>query len=104
MIIKWSPAAIQDLDETYGFYAKKSLQTAAMLYNSIIDEAEILKSQPYIAAVDLVFEDFTEVIRSLLVSKRRFKIVYHIENETVYVLRVWDCRQNPERLKQSLCL
>ncbi len=88
MIIKWSPAAIRDLDETFDFYATKSLQAAARLYNSIIDEAEILKSQPYIAAVEPVFEEFTEVIRSLFVCKGKFKIVYHIENGTVYVFRV----------------
>ncbi|MDR1156123.1 MAG: hypothetical protein LBL04_15555 [Bacteroidales bacterium] len=44
MIIKWSPA-IQDLDETYDFYAKKSLQAAAMLYNTIVVICTVSKLQ-----------------------------------------------------------
>ena len=45
MNVKWSAVAVQDLDEIYDFYAEKSLQVAVNLYNSIIDEAEILKTQ-----------------------------------------------------------
>ena len=77
MNIKWSNIAIQDLNEIYEFYAEKSLQAAARLYNSIINETEALKTHPYIAAVEPIFEDFTETIRSLVTCKGKFKVVYH---------------------------
>ena len=102
MNVKWSAVAVQDLDEIYDFYAEKSLQVAVNLYNSIIDEAEILKTHPYIAAVEPIFEDFPEVIRSLITCKGMFKVVYMIGNDMIYVFHVWDCRQNPKKLKESL--
>ena len=102
MDINWSALALQDLNGIYDFYAAKSLQVAAKLYNSITDESEILKTHPYIAAVEPIFEDFTETIRSLMTCKGKFKLVYMVHNDTIYIFRVWDCRKNPEKLKKRL--
>ena len=99
MNIKWSDFAINDLNDIYEFYAEKNLQVAAKLYNSIIDETEILKTYPYIASVEHIFEDFTETIRSLVICKGKFKVIYQVENNMIYVFHLWDCRQEPEKLR-----
>lgn len=102
MRLQWFPDAKQDLNRIYDFYFKKSPRAAAKLYNSILDEALLLENHPYIAAIDPVFEDFAETIRSLVVVKGRFKVTYYVENDIIYVIIVWSCRQNPERLKKYL--
>jgi len=36
-------------------------------------------------------------------SAENYKVIYYIDNETtIYVVAVFDCRQNPEKLKKDI--
>ena len=48
MRLLWTQEAVGD-----DFYAAKNLRAAAVIYNSILDDAEILKTNLYIAQIDL---------------------------------------------------
>jgi len=98
MTVKWYIEALGDLDKIYAYYVKKNPRAAAMLYNKILDDVEILKTQPYVAAVEQLLADLPEGYRSLIAAKGKYKVVYFIHNETVLIVQVFDCRRNPKRL------
>ena len=102
MKLIWSHQSATDLNGVYDYYAEKSVRVAVEMYNSVIDEVEILKSQPYIAAIELVLKDNPKDYRSLIVAKGKLKVVYFVKNDTIAIVRIWHCRQNPEDLKNSL--
>jgi len=99
MTIKWYIEAAGDLDKIYDYYATKNPCTAAMLYNKILDNVEILKTQPYVAAVEQLLTGCRESYRSLVVEN--YKVVYFIKNDLVLIVQIFDCRQNPIKLKKT---
>lgn len=82
------------------FLQRESRQTAATLHNDILNEIDRLASFPEMALVEPLLESEAETFRSL-VLKRRYKAIYVIEGETVNTVDIWDCRQDPEILKQK---
>jgi len=100
MTVKWFVAASGDLDKIYDYYVKLNARAAAILYNRILDETKILKTNPYIAAIEQSLIDCSEEYRSLIVAKGRYQVVYFIKNNTVLIVQVFDCRQAPAKLKR----
>ena len=101
MTIKWYAAASGDLDKIYDYYVKFNPRAAATLYNRILDETAILKINPYVAAIEQLLVDCPEEYRSLVVAKGKYKVVYFIKNNTVLIVQVFDCRQNPSKLRRK---
>jgi len=96
--IIWLQEAREDMEELYNFYAEKSIRSATRIYNEILEEADILIYHPNVAAIEQLLNGFTKTYRSLVVSKGKYKLVYTMENNTIYIIRVWNCNQNPEKL------
>ena len=99
MTIKWYIEAAGDLDKIYNYYVTRNPRVAAMLYNKILDSVEILKTQPYVAAIEQILIDCPEDYRSLIVGN--YKVVYFIKDNLVLIVQVFDCRQNPIKLKRT---
>lgn len=96
MRILWLELAEEDLDSIYQFYAKdKSTKAAYKIYNEILDAAESLADFPQMASIELDLSEVGEEYRSLIVRKY-FKLIYFIEEESIFIAAVWDCRQNPQ--------
>ena len=87
------------MGQLYAYYVQKSVTSAAKIFNSIIDDAEILKTNPQIAPVEQSLSNNVKTYRSLVVSKGRYKVIYFAENKIIYIARVWNCRQNPKKLR-----
>ena len=101
MTVKWYAAAFGDLNKIYDYYVKINHKAAAMLYNRILDDTAILKINPYVAAIEQLLIDCPEEYRSLVVAKGRYKVVYFIKNDAVLIVQIFDCRQNPVKLKKT---
>lgn len=98
MRIIWTIQAQEDLETIYRFWLPKDANYAARLYNLLIDEADILLTFPHAGAQERFLLHRPEQFRSLVVEKHH-KLIYTIEEESVVIHAVWDCRQNPEVLK-----
>ena len=96
--IIWLHEANEDMEELYNYYAEKSINAAIRIYNGILEEANILIQHPNLAAIEQLLNDFTKTYRSLVVSKGRYKLVYTVESSNIYIVRVWNCKQEPEKL------
>ena len=98
------PGALSKLDEIFDWVKTTNSENAAVkIYNSILDELEILEKQPRIAAIEPMLEDFPKQFRSLIINKK-YKAVYYIEEQrnTVFVTTIWDCRQNLDNLTKEI--
>jgi len=99
MKLLFSPEAKEDMDSIFYFYAQYNEEYAYRLYNQFIERAENLLHFPKMAPVEELLKEYTEEYRSLLVQNT-YKLVYFIENETIHVVAVFDCRQNPQKMKK----
>ena len=97
----FAPEALEDMENIYHYYAEQNETYAVDLYNQIIEKAEQLQYFPQMAAKEPLLEEYVEEYRSLLVQNN-YKLVYFVENETVNIVAVFDCRQNPQKLKNEI--
>jgi plasmid stabilization system protein ParE len=101
MKLIWLKGASDALEDVHDFLARVSVRAAANLYNDILDRAERLAKFPRSASIERMLEGEPEMFRSSVVD-RRYKIIYYIEDDTVKIADVWDCRRDPATLRQSV--
>ncbi|MDR0954688.1 MAG: type II toxin-antitoxin system RelE/ParE family toxin [Rikenellaceae bacterium] len=101
MKISWLRFASENLETIYQTLEGLNARAAAELYNDILDEVEKLSVFPEMASVESLLEKEPEKFRSLVV-RRRYKIIYFIEAETIIIVAVWDCHQDPETLAKKI--
>ena len=97
MTIIWLPTAEKHLDLIYRFIAQDSAQSANKWAEVVFRKIEQLKLFPYSAPREVILSKFPEDFRSLLV-KKDYKIVYYVDKDIIYIVAVWNCRQNPANL------
>ena len=100
MNIVFSDLALKQLESIYNYLRTNSDNAAAIIHNHILDEIERLRDFPQIAPIEPDLTGFAHTYRSLVV-KKLYKIIYYIENETVFISALFDCRQNPQKLKDN---
>ncbi len=85
--------ALNDLDSIYYF---RENPTAKRMVKTILKEIKILQRHPESGSINHLFANEEKRIRALVVAKGRYKVLYYLEREQVYIARLWDCRRNPE--------
>ncbi|GHV60805.1 hypothetical protein FACS1894195_0190 [Bacteroidia bacterium] len=99
MVINWTDRAKQHLRNIHDYYADVAEDNVAgKLAADISNAARPLANFPEMAAREPALVDYPQVFRSLIVRKS-YKIIYFVANEIVHIVAVWDCRQNPDKLK-----
>jgi len=102
MVIKWSLIAEERLKAIFDyFFDVASYKTAFKIVSEIINTVDLLSSMPLIAPIEPILENEKETFRSLVI-KRHYKVIYFIEENNVNIVDVWDCRQDPEILKERV--
>jgi len=101
MKIKISENAEKHLDSIFNFIYSVNERAAIDTYNIILDEIDFLAKQPKMAAKEWLLEEFPREYRSLVV-KKKYKVIYFIEDEIVHISAVWDCRRNPDTLVNDM--
>lgn len=101
MRIIWTIQAQEDLEALYRYWLTVNAGYAAQLYNQLIDETEVLRTFPRVGALERLLKHCPEGYRSLL-SGKRHKLIYTIEDDDIVIHAVWDCRQDPDTLKDSV--
>ena len=98
IIVVWSDSAIEELRNIYEYYySKVSKRVADKITNSIVDKTIMLEITPRIGQKEELLAHFKQEIRYLV--QGNYKIVYLIEENIVSIATVFDCRQDPIKLK-----
>lgn len=98
MKVVWSKTARKDLEDIYNYYVLKNPIAATKLHNTILNDIELLTTQPYIASKEPLFEGEKYIFRSLVTNAGLHKIIYFVDNDTLFIYRIWNCRMDTKSL------
>lgn len=88
---------IKSLDHFYN----RSPRKAQTIRKKISEGVNTLQTFPKAGPVEIHFEDRSVTYRSLVIDKD-FKLIYYIEEEIIYIVGIWDCRQDPLKIFDRL--
>jgi len=100
MNIFFSDLALEQLENIYNYLRTKSNYAAVVIHNHILYEIERLRDFPQVAPIEPELTGYSHTYRSFII-RRLYKIIYYTEDNTVFISAVFDCRQNPQKLKDS---
>ena len=94
--IVWSSRAKTDLSIILEFfYIRNGSKTYSKKLNSKIRKAiRLLDKHPFLGLQSDV-EDFRALVEG------DYVIFYQVDEESIRITTIWDCRQNPENLKMT---
>lgn len=96
MKIKILNSATMDLIDGYWFYEKQAKDLGAYFLDTLFSDIDSLRI--YAGIHSMHFEKYHR-----LLSKRfPFAVYYRIENDTVFVYAILDCRRNPAWIRKKL--
>ena len=90
--IIWSNRAKISLKKVYEFYASKSIVSAKKITNGIIDKAEKLQINVLFQKEHNLPNEFRRAIF------KHYKIIYKVTDNFIYILQIFDTRQNPNKM------
>ena len=94
--IYWDNQAKADLKLIYEFIKLKSLQGARNVINDIVSQSKNIHFTEQYQVDEILGEPYRRMI------VRDYKIIYKIQSKTeIRILQIFDCRQNPIKLKSN---
>lgn len=102
MQVKWSDNALEELSLILEYGALAFGERAAeRLYGMLLENEARLATNPYIGKLEPLLKERPQGFRSLVVHKN-YKLIYYIEDETVYIATLFDNRRNPAVMTDHL--
>ena len=100
--IKWHDSAREHLRKIFDFnYDNMSEKYAYAVLRDVLDEVQGLESTPRKGAPELLLEGRRFEYRHLVVRKN-YKVIYFLAEEEAHIVAIWDVRQNPQTLIQTV--
>jgi len=97
--IEWSELSERQLNDIFNYYAfEANIKIARKIVNRIIDKVSILESNPLAGAKEELLSNYPEDYRYLVESN--YKIIYWKKENLITIASVFDCRQNPTKIKK----
>ena len=97
--IIWTNFAISELKNIYLYYRMVATDKVAdKIRKSIFYSTKPLIKRPLIGAIEENLIDLKQGHRYLVVGN--YKIIYRIIHNNIYITDIFDCRQNPQKMKK----
>ena len=95
--VRWTSNAKSDLLKIVGYIKEDNADAAKNVYERLREKARSIKHFPLRGRVvpELLKEGIT-LYREIVA--RPYRIMYKIENDTVYIMAIFDSRQNVEEI------
>ena len=95
----WTNLAISELKSIFLYYRMVANETVAdKIRKSIFNSTKPLIKQPLIGQIEENLIELKQEHRYLV--EGNYKIIYRVINNDVYITDVFDCRQNPQKMKK----
>ncbi|MEE8585831.1 MAG: type II toxin-antitoxin system RelE/ParE family toxin [Acidobacteriota bacterium] len=94
-ILRWHDRAVQDLEEAHSYLLEHSPPAARRFAKTVLDAAERLRFYPELGPIAWDLRPQGRY-RSWVCGHHR--LIYRVDSEVVWLLRVWDSRRNPNAL------
>lgn len=97
--IEWSELSEKQLKDIFDYYSlEANPRIAKKIINKIIDRISILEDNPLAGPKEKLLSGYPEDFRYLVESN--YKIIYWKKENVITIASVFDCRQNPEKIKK----
>jgi plasmid stabilization system protein ParE len=97
--IIWTNFAISELKNIYLYYRMvASDKVADKIRKSVFDSTRPLIKDPLIGAIEENLTDLKQGHRYLV--EGNYKIIYKVFQNNIYITDIFDCRQNPKKMKR----
>ena len=97
-MIEWSELSERQLKDIFDYYALEvSPRIARKIVNRIMDRVSILESNPFLGQKEDLLSDYPQDYRYLV--EDNYKIIFWVSEKLITISSVFDCRQNPIRVK-----
>ncbi|WP_055325999.1 type II toxin-antitoxin system RelE/ParE family toxin [Ralstonia solanacearum] len=90
MELKWTSKALSDVARLYEFLAPVNKPAAARAVQALIKAPTILLTNPRVG--EQLFQFEPHEVRRILVGQ--YEMRYALQDETIYVLRLWHTRED----------
>jgi plasmid stabilization system protein ParE len=98
MEIIWTREALEETKSIYKYYKlKASLRVARNIKNRIFSSIKNLSKQVRKGQIEELLLHKKGEYRYLVTGN--YKVIYKITEKEIYIMKVFDCRQNPEKIK-----
>jgi plasmid stabilization system protein ParE len=96
--IFWSALAENQLKNIFDYYYEVAGENVATrIITKITERVTILEKNPKAGQREELLKEYTEEFRYLV--EGNYKIIYWINSNIVTISSVFDCQQNPEKMK-----
>ncbi|HPF00762.1 MAG TPA: type II toxin-antitoxin system RelE/ParE family toxin [Bacteroidales bacterium] len=97
--IEWSELSERQLKDIFDYYAfVASPGIAKKIVSRILERVSVLETNPLVGPKEELLVEYPEDFRYLVESN--FKIIYWKNEDFITIASVFDCRQNPEKIKK----
>jgi toxin ParE1/3/4 len=97
--INWSALSEKQLKDIFDYYTTTvNPKIARKIINKIIDRVSILEHNPLAGSKEELLSEHPEDFRYLVESN--YKIIYWKKENLITIASVFDCRQNPVKIKK----
>lgn len=94
----WSRMAQVDLRTIAEYYKKEaSIEVAKRLIEAIREEVRRLIEMPSIGQIEPSLNNDSHMYRYLVY--KHYKLIYYVKGNSVAIVCIFDCRQDPDKLK-----
>ncbi len=98
--IIWTNFAISELKNIFLYYRMVAGEkTADKIRKSIFSSTKPLLKQAFVGALEENLTDLKQGHRYLV--KGNYKIIYRVIDDNIYITDIFDCRQNPTKMKRG---
>ncbi len=98
MKLFYTQQALNSLQECLDFFPPEvPNEKVNEIRDRILAKADALLLNPYIGQIEEYLEHLEKNHRRIIDGN--YKILYRIENETIYITDIFDCRQDPSKMK-----
>ena len=97
----WTNFATSELKNIYLYYKiAANISVALKIKKSIFSSAKLIIKRPLIGAIE---ENLIELKQGhRYVVEGNYKIIYRVIGFDIYITDIFDCRQNPQKMKQAV--
>jgi len=86
------------IKKIYYYYKDRGLSKIGQKIRiNIVTKAKFLKQQPYMGPIEPNAKNSKKEYRYIISGN--YKIIYQVEPPNIYVVEVFDTRQNPDKMK-----
>ncbi|HOB85964.1 MAG TPA: type II toxin-antitoxin system RelE/ParE family toxin [Bacteroidales bacterium] len=97
--VLWSDTSLTQLQDIFDYYSiRASIAVAKKIIKGIVNRSILLESNPLLGVKEPLLVNRPFECRFIIESN--YKIVYRFSENIVRIVSVFDCRQNPQKVKK----